>query len=586
MNKIIRKSRFEKKPRPKDGRVEILRGIFILFGAAIIIKLFMLQIIQGGFYAALASDQHEIYKTLFPLRGEIFVRDHNSLSEEPELYPMATNKEYKTIYAQPRFISNPKMIAEILSPILEISIEDLMIRLDKPNDPYEVLKRKIEDDVYQQILALDLEGIKFQTEMYRFYPEGNIGSSVLGFVGQSQEHRVGQYGVEGYFEDILSGEPGALQSEKDVAGRWISSTSKYYTPAINGSDIVLTLDKTIQYTACSILNEQAELYQAESAALVIMDPFTGAIMAMCSFPDFDPNDYGQVESVEAYNNTSVFEAYEPGSIFKPITMAAALDMRIVTPETTYIDTGEVKVDKYTIHNSDFLAHGKVNMIDVLDLSLNTGMIFVVDRLGAPNLKRYVENFGFGKHTDIQLDTEVGGNISLLSKQGDVYSFTASYGQGLTVTPLQMVQAFSVIANGGYLVKPYIVDEIITNEKHVKTEPKVLRKVLDQKTTTLLSGMLVSVVKNGHARLADVDGYNIAGKTGTAQIADFENGGYSNRTNHSFVGFGPLDNPVYTMIVKFENPKVGGFGASTAAPTFGRISDFILKYMKVPPDDLD
>jgi cell division protein FtsI (penicillin-binding protein 3)/stage V sporulation protein D (sporulation-specific penicillin-binding protein) len=582
-----RKGRFSRhqKSVSQDPRIVFLRNFFLVCGLLLVAKLFWFQGIQGAIYAALASDQHEIYKTLFPERGTIYLKDKNSLSHEEQLYPVATNKEYKTLYAQPKFITNPQATAQALAPILNISEEDLLVKLDKPNDPYEVLKRKLTDEEYAQLSGQVLEGIKFQNEEYRFYPEGDIGAHVLGFVGNVQEQRVGQYGIEGYFEEELRGAQGEVKSEKDLAGRWIASTAKSFSPAVDGADIVLTLDKNIQFQVCRILKEEAERYEAESGAVIVMHPFTGEIMAMCSYPSFNPNEYNLVESVDVYNNTGVFEAYEPGSIFKPITMAAALDTGVVSPSTTFVDNGEVKIDVYTIRNADKAAHGKVDMVEVLNQSLNTGMIFVVERLGITNFKRYVENFGFGEKTGIQLNVEGVGNINSLSKKGDIYAFTASFGQGITATPLQMVQAFAAIANGGFMVRPYIVDEIREEGEVVVTEPKVLAKILDQKTSTLLGGMLVSVVRNGQANRAQVPGYTIAGKTGTAQIPDFERGGYSNRTNHSFVGYGPVDNPAFVMIVKLENPKNGVFSSSTAAPTFGRIATFLLDYLQIPPDDL-
>ncbi len=574
------------KKAPKDIRIQILRAGFLCFAGLIVARLFFLQVMQGEFYAALASDQHEIFRTLFPERGAIYLKDVSSLSHEEQLYPIAINKEFQTVYAQPRYMNNREDAAKQLSPILGVPEEELLMKLNKPDDPYEVLKRKISQTEYDQILALGIEGVKFQPEIYRFYPEQEAAAHVTGFVSLGQDQRVGQYGVEGYFEEVLRGEQGQLRSEKDLSGRWIAPTGKSYQPAVDGADVVLTLDKNLQYQVCRILSEEAEKYEAESGAVIVMEPFTGEIMAMCSYPTLDPHQYNMVESVRAYNNTGVFDAYEPGSIFKPITMAAALDMGVVTPDTTYVDTGEVKVDRFTIRNADKEAHGLVDMVEVLNSSLNLGMIYVVDKLGAQNFKRYVENFGFGKKTGVQLNTEVGGNIDSLSKSGDIYSFTASFGQGITATPLQMVQAFAAIANGGFLVKPYIVDEIRYADGVVeKNETRVVHKVIDARTSTLLGGMLVSVVRNGQASAAGVPGYSIAGKTGTAQIPDFERGGYSNRTNHSFIGYGPVDNPAFVMIVKFENPKRGNFSSSTAAPTFSRIASFILKYLKVPPDSL-
>ncbi|MCC6638999.1 hypothetical protein IT409_00390 [Candidatus Falkowbacteria bacterium] len=567
-----------------DARIVLLQRAFLIFGCIMIAKLFFFQVVHADFYNALASDQHEIYKTLFPSRGEIFVHDTSSLTGDDALYSIATNKEYSTIYAQPRFITDPQKVADTLAPVLGVLPPELMSKLDKPQDPYEVLIRKVEDDVVDRVMALGIEGIKVQKETYRFYPEGDITSALTGFVSAADNKKVGQYSLEGYFNEELTGVAGALRSEKDVSGRWISSTAKSFKPAVDGSDIILTIDKNIQYFTCSTLYKRAEEYQATSATAIVADPFTGKIMAMCSYPTYDPNEYSKVEDIRAYNNTAIYEAYEPGSIFKPITMAAALDMGAVTPSTTYIDNGEVKIDRFTIRNSDKKAHGKVDMVEVLNQSLNLGMIFTVQQLGVSNFKQYLENFGFGKKTGIMMNTESAGNISSLEKKGDIYSFTASFGQGITVTPLQMIQALSVLANGGYLIKPYVVEKVITNGNETVYESKAQKRVLDEKTSTLIGGMMGSVIKYGFGQKAQVPGYSIAGKTGTAQIPDFERGGYSTKVNHSFVGYGPIDNPAFVMIVKFEDPKnAGNFAESTAAPTFGEIAKDVLHYLRIPTD---
>ena len=564
----------------KDKRLLIIERFFEIIAVLVVAKLFVIQVVQGNFYQALASGQHELYKNLFPTRGEILVKEISSLGEA-SYYPLATNKDFKTVYAEPRSVTDPANAAYQLSTALGLDKDELFNKLNKPADPYEPLKRKITDQEYAAVKVLNISGIKFQSETYRYYPEKNIGANVLGFVGISNEQRVGQYGLEGYFEEELRGVVGLNSAG---SGNWVKNIFQGGFEAKDGMNIVTTIDRTVQYQVCRELNNGLEEFQADSGAAIVMDPFSGKIIAMCSAPDFDPNEYNKVDSVQVYNNTSVFTAYEPGSVFKPVTMSAALDMKAVTPQTTYLDTGEVKIDQFTIRNSDKKAHGRVDMVEVLNQSLNLGMIFVVGELGTPSFKRYVENFGFGQPTGITVNSEVRGDISSLSKKGDVFAYTGSFGQGLTVTPLQMVQAFAVLANGGYLVKPYIVDEYINGSQTTKVEPAVLRKVISANTSTTISGMLASVIKFGYGKKAGVEGYNVAGKTGTAQIADFENGGYSDKTNHTFVGYAPVENPKFVMLIKYENPKSGGFAETTSAVSFGRLAKFLLNYYKVPPTE--
>jgi len=306
---------------------------------------------------------------------------------------------------------------------------------------------------------------------------------------------------------------------------------------------------------------------------------------MCNYPDFDPNNYSQVEDIGVYNNRAIFEPYEPGSMIKGITMAAAIDAGKVTPATTYIDTGEVKIAGFKIHNSDGEAHGLKNMTQVLEESLNTGAIFAARQVGMELFEKYFKMFGFGQPTGIQMETERSGTIETLAyHHNEIFMATASFGQGFTATPLQVLNSFAVIANKGKMMTPYIVDKIIyPGGKEEKTEPKFVRQVITTQTAQTLSAMLASVVKYGHATRAGVKGYYIAGKTGTAQVADPETGKYSTSvTTHSFVGFAPVDDPKFVMLVKLSHPRSVEFAASSAAPLFGEIAQFLLNYFKVPP----
>ena len=367
----------------------------------------------------------------------------------------------------------------------------------------------------------------------------------------------------------ISKEPileGFLFSELDAAGNWISIGARNFHDAQDGADVVLTIDRTIQHVACTKIQEAVERYEADSGSVVILDAKTGAIRAMCGAPSFDPNVYNEVESISVYNNQTIFGAYEPGSIFKPLVMAAGLDVGSVTPSSVYEDTGEVKIDRFTIRNSDLKAHGIQTMTEVLEKSLNTGMIYVMHQMGGDVLARYVHDFGFGEATGVRLDTEVAGDISAVDRGYEIYSATSSYGQGLTVTPLQMVQEIRH-ANG----------------KVEKTEPTELRRVLSAKTAQMVTAMLVSTVENGHAGSAGASGYYIAGKTGTAQVANDQGTYQSDATIASFAGYGPARDPRFVMLVRIDHPRTSPWAASTAAPVFGEIADFLLQYLQIPPE---
>lgn len=554
----------------------------------IVARLFMIMVLQHGFYMSLASGSHELYAQLFPKRGIVYIQDTRTKNE----LPLAMNKDVFLVFADTRLITSDEQAedtAEKLSGLLQYNDEEkleLYLQLNKRDDPYEPLIEGIEQELADKIRALELEGIAFVRRPKRFYPEGVLASHVIGFVGKNDDgSAIGRYGVEGYWQKELAGSTGFFEGIRSAKGNSIPLASGNFEEATDGADILLTIDRTLQYKACSILESAMHEYNAQSASLILMDPQTGAVIAMCNLPVFDPNVYNKVDSISVYNNTSIFTPYEPGSIFKPVTMAAAIDSDSVRPSSIYHDTGSIDAGcTKHIQNADLKVYEDQTMTGVLENSVNTGMVYVAQQLGKKNFTKYIEKFGFGKKLGIALDTEVSGTIDTLSvNKGDdidCYAATAAFGQGITATPMQMVTAFSAIANGGKLLKPYVVEEVRYTDGRVKREkPTVLRQVISPRAASLVSGMLVSVVDSGHAGGAGVKGYYVAGKTGTAQIAG--RGGYTEDTNHSFVGFGPVDDPVFAMIVKFEKPE-RRFSASTAAPTFGKIASFVLQYYGTHP----
>lgn len=546
------------------------------------LRLFTLQVVQHGFYAALAQDQHELSQQLQPTRGEILVHDPQAATGT---YPLAANKTLHLLYAIPKQITNPAEAAKTLAPVVDVDEETLFNRLNKPNDLYEPVKHELSDAKQAEIVALKIPGLYFADESTRYYPEKNIGANVLGFIGYDDDKKVGRYGVEGSLETELAGRQGFLKAEKDASGQLIATAAQFWQPAIDGSDIVLTIDRTIQFEACQALNAAVKKHGADSGSLVILDPSTGSVMAMCGAPDYDPNVYNQVSDVKTFLNAATQAPYEPGSVFKPLTMAAALNEAKVTPDTTYKDTGEVKVGSFTIRNSDLKSNGIQTMYEVLEKSLNTGAIFAMQQIGPTTFERYVQAYGLGQPTGIEI-AEASGNISSLSKGKDIYAMTGSFGQGLTVTPLQLAVAYAALANGGKLMQPYVIDKIIKPDgTSTTTQPKMVRQVITAKTSATIGAMLVRVVQNGHGQRAGVPGYFVAGKTGTAQIADPATGQYeTNHTIGTFAGFAPVENPRFVMVVQLVRPRDVQFAESSAAPLFGDIAHALLLYLGVPPID--
>jgi len=409
---------------------------------------------------------------------------------------------------------------------------------------------------------------------------------VLGYVIDNPDNQItqGSYGIEGYFNVQLAGAMGAIKAERDARGELSIVADREVRPAVDGSDIILTIDKTIQDVACRKLSQSALRHGADTGAVIIMNPKTGAIIAMCSYPDFDPNEYGKTKQLNYFNNVGIFQAYEPGSIFKPLTMSMGIDLGVVEPDSTFVDPGSVVIATETIKNAENRAYGQVTMTGILENSINTGAVYVARKVGINNFLKYMNAYGFGQKTGITLLTESPGNISSLYDPmhgADLNLAVSAFGQSITATPLQMVTAIAVIANGGVLMKPYIIAETITPAgEHFKSEPQKIRRVISPRAAALVSGMMVSVVENGHAKRAQVKGYYVAAKTGTAQIASAASRGYSSRTNHSLFGFAPADDPVFAMITYFEDPKDAKYAESTVTPLFGEIAAFVLNYYQV------
>lgn len=566
-----------------NQRLKILIIVILCGGGLIIGRLFQLQILKYKFYHQQAEANHSVTRTIDAERGEI--RDINN-------YPLAINVKSYSLCAVPANIKDPEAAAEALIPFLGIVNKDspefknLVQKLSYKADYYEVLKKDLSGDEAQAVGELALPGIFVEIGAKRQYPEERFFSHVIGFLGVKNNQPAGQYGLEEFLDKELAGTPGLISGEKTPSGNLILDSEKVVKKVENGLSIVLTLDRAIQYYACQALEDGVKSSRADSGTVIIMEPQTGKILALCNYPNFDPNNYKNVKDYGLFFNSAVAESFEPGSVFKIFTMAAALDAGKVAPDTTYNDTGEVKIGGYTIQNSDKKAHGVKTMINVLEKSLNTGAIFAARQIGLDVFRTYVKNFGFASLTGIEQPGEALGDISNLNKSGEIYLATASFGQGISVTPIQLITAADAIANQGKLMKPYLVDYIIKNDGSViNNQPKFIRQVISPATATTLSAMMVSVLENGYGKLARVPDYWVAGKTGTAQVPNPQGGYYSEKTIHSFVGFAPHNNPGFVGVVKVNNPKIGNFAESTAAPIFGKIAAYVLKYYNVPPDKI-
>ncbi len=549
------------------------------------------------------------------------INDNTTLSEE-EKQILKTAEEGRQIARDKSGValelSSIKLAAEVEKKRNEV-IAAYKVKLSKPGSMYSVIENKVSDDrliefyVYMYNLAnptapivaddllvqvgkvmnkktneeVKIKGFDFETKKFRYYPEGNIASHILGFVSYADEDGRGRYGLEEFFNEELFGQYGSLKGEKGVGNSMIVNDREYVKP-VPGSDLLLTIDRSVEFYACDKLKKMVDKFEAKGGSVIVVEPKTGAIIAMCSAPDFDPNDYRNVSDINIFSNPATSFQYEPGSVYKVITMASAINEGKVSPSTTYKDEGQLMINGWPkpIKNSDFSTfggHGVVDMNVVLQNSLNTGAIFAMRQIGPTVFSQYVENFGFGERTGIELGAEATGNINSLlkTKVREIDAATASFGQGISVTPLQMVMAYQAIANKGLLMQPHIVKEIIHPDgRKEEIVPKQVKQVITEQTADKILAMLVNVIEKGHSQKVKIPGYFIGGKTGTAQIAS-SGGYYSDRYNHTFIGVAPADNPRFVMLTHIDSPKGIQYAEGSAAPLWRDIADFMLKYYQVP-----
>lgn len=557
---------------PLSKRLNLVIGIIIIVAAGLGFRLFQKQILEHADYLAEAEGQYILKKELPAQRGKIYASD---------MFPMATNRQYYQVLAVPKNIKNPDTVAEKLAPILGLKKNEIFEQINNDKSYVPPLKHGLTEEEGDKIASLKIQGVIVLPESKRFYPESEIAAQVLGFVNAQGE---GQYGIEGYFNDQLRGFGGEIFAEKDTKGRLFSIGEKIEPK--DGSDYILTLDHNIQYQAEEILNEAVKTYQADSGFIGIMDPKSGAVLAMAGTPSFDPNKFNEVPQgqQEVFNSAGITAAWEPGSVFKPLIMAAAINEGKVQPDTEGVFSNKVTVDSYEIHTSTDQAYGKETMTQVLENSDNVAMVWVSEQLGKDLEYQYLKDFGFGRKTGIEMDTEATGSVLDVKKWSNTQRATIAFGQGISMTPIQLMTAVSSIANGGKLMKPYIVGEIDSPDGHKDiTQSQEIKRVLNTDTTEKVKDMMVSVVEYGHGKKAAVEGYKVAGKTGTAQIPKPGGGYWDDRHIGSFAGFAPAKDPKFVMLVRLDQPKNVKWAEESAAPTFGKMAKWLLDYWRVPSE---
>jgi len=559
-------------------RITIVLGLFCLLSAGALVRLGFLQIIQQGLYKALAQGQQQTSSLAKGERGQIFVQD-----KKGDLFPLASNKRISSVFISPSEIKDADGVIEILSDALSVSKEVLAEKISYTDSVYQIIEKNITKEQEQRIEKEKLSGVYIGQDVVRFYPQAGFASRILGFTNQDGK---GQYGVEEQFNDILEGKEGINQDVQNPGG-YLFLPSK--TRVADGKDIVLSIDYNIQSFAESLLEKRVEDLNYEEGTIVVADPTSGKILAMAVYPNFDPNQYGKVKDLSLFQNPSVQNLFEPGSIFKPITMASAIDKGKVTPETEYVDKGIVNVGGRFITNYDQRTYGRRTMTEVLQFSINTGAVFAEQQLGSENFLQYIKKFGIVEPTHIDLPGEVFSENREFQKGYAINFVTGAFGQGIEMNPLQILRAFFAFTNEGVRIDPYITEGVINEEG--KVEALVARnennvQVISSDTASKITSMLVKVVEEGFGKKAKIPGYYIAGKTGTAQIPwsalGISRKGYSDKTNQSFIGYAPAYNPKFMILVSLKNPNTGTAEYS-AIPMFHDLAKYIIDYYQIPPD---
>ncbi|OGH52175.1 MAG: hypothetical protein A2186_03365 [Candidatus Levybacteria bacterium RIFOXYA1_FULL_41_10] len=546
---------------------------FVLAFLVVAFRLFYWQVVRASYLSEIGRNQYGQEIKVFPERGEILTSD---------LFPIATNKVSYLLFANPKEVTNKEDVALRVAKILdtEYASVSVSLSLDKFWVP---IKPGLNEEKKEAIENLKIPGLGFEENYERFYPEASLAASLLGFVGKDDEGKdKGYFGLEGYYNRLLSGKEGSAIQIHDALGKPVIARLKEEGGALEGSDLILSIDRSIQFLVEKKLSDAVEKYGAQGGMVGVIDPKTGKIIALSSFPTFDPKKYYEY-SQDLYKNAFISDLYEPGSTFKPLVMSAALNERKVTPATRcpYCG-GPISVGGYDLHTWNDKYYPNTTMTEVIQHSDNTGMIFVAQTLGLEKMLTYLDRFGIGRLTGIDLQGEVSPDIKPENSWYAADLATAGFGQGISVTPVELLTVFSAIANKGIMMKPQVVSQVRDNEgRTVNIEPEIMGKPISEASAKVMTEMLVNAVNKGEASYARLKDYRIAGKTGTASIPI--QGKYDpTKTIASFVGFAPADDPKFVMLVIFNKPSAAIYGAETAAPVFFSIARDILSYYKITP----
>jgi stage V sporulation protein D (sporulation-specific penicillin-binding protein) len=561
-------------------RIRIILVLIFIFAGILISKLFLVQVVNKNSYADRADKQYATPAGDIFDRGSIFFS-----KKDNSLVAAATISSGFKMALNTKNIKDPESLYAALSPHIKMNKETFVVHASKVNDPYEEIERNLTKEKVNQIENLKLPGVSFYKDNWRFYPGESLAAQTLGFLAYKGDDVVGQYGLERYYEDVLS-KPKEEIYVNFFAEVFSNIKDKVYSSESSQGSLITTIEPTVQRTLESELSNTFQKWKADSISGLIINPQTGEIYGLANFPNFDLNNFGEVISNSVYQNPVVESVFEFGSVVKPLVIASALDLGVLKPESTYNDQGFITVDKKQIFNFDKKGRGLVSMQDVLNQSLNTGMVYAESKIGHDKFRTYMKSFGLGQKTGIDLPNEVSGLIKNLDSPRNIEYANAAFGQGIALTPIQLARALSALANGGNLITPHLVKEIKYENgllKKIDYTPKV-EAVIKKETSEAITQMLIKVFESYGNGTYKIENYSVASKTGTAQVARKEGGGYyDDRNMHSFFGYFPAYEPRFLVFLFLENPKEVKYASQTLIPPFVNLANFLLNYYNVPPD---
>lgn len=564
----------------KTARIRILASLFFIFSTILVSRLYYLQIMKGANYDEIAQRQYmKPYDQIFD-RGTIYFQNKDGTP-----FVAAGIKTGYILAINPTKIVDAEATYEKISKFIKIDKEEFLAKAGRTNDPYEEVADRVNESAKTGVEKFALSGVNFYKDKWRYYPGEKLASQTLGFVAYKGDSLVGRYGLEQQYDATLQKNQGSLYS--NFFSEIFSEVNKgVENPTDLEGDVYSTIEPYVQKSLEATLKSVEAKWQSDLTGGIVMDPNTGEILAMASLPDFNPNTFNEERNLRVFSNPNVDSIFEMGSIIKPLTMSAGIDAGAVRPTTTYEDKGFVESDGLKIWNHDLKAHGVTSMQEVLNQSLNTGVSFVVSKMGREKFAQYMTAFGLGEKTGITLPGEVKGKLKNLSSTRNIEYFTASFGQGIAMTPIETARALSSLANGGLLVTPKIVSKIKHNvgyeEKIFTAEPT---RVLKPETSKTITKMLTTVVDKALLGGAvKMERYSIAAKTGTAQISNPETGKYYNdRYFHSFFGYFPASNPKFLIFLYTKYPKGAEFASHTLTTPFMNLTKDLIHYYRIQPD---